>query len=104
MKTGLACGAVALSLTACAPAFSPSSAAPPAKAASSAAPADLRSATDPVCTSATKVSIVGTAKYAFSPARLTIARGGFLAITNKTGRVHALQSSPDAGIVTSVLD
>jgi hypothetical protein len=35
---------------------------------------------------------------------VTIQRGGFLAITNTSGRAHALVSTPDAGIVTSILD
>jgi plastocyanin len=62
------------------------------------------------CSKATKAKIVeksssGTADtYAFSPRRLTIQRGGFLAITNRSGRVHTLVSKPDAGIVTSILD
>ena len=63
----------------------------------------------PTCTKATKVAIVATASgagdtYSFSPSRLTIRRGGFLAISNKSGQVHALISAPDAGIVSSVLD
>jgi plastocyanin len=62
------------------------------------------------CTKATKVTIAektstGTGlRYVFRPRRLTIKRGAFLAITNKSGTVHVLASSPDAGIVTSVLD
>jgi hypothetical protein len=62
------------------------------------------------CTKATKVRIVERAstgagvRYVFRPRRLTIKRGAFLAITNKSGTVHALASTPDAGIVTSVLD
>jgi plastocyanin len=42
--------------------------------------------------------------YKFSPSRLTVQRGGFLAISNKSGEVHTLISAPDAGIVSSVLD
>lgn len=58
------------------------------------------------CTKATKVAIVETSSgaYAFSPSKLTVQRGGFLAITNKSAAVHTLTTSPDAGIVTSVLD
>lgn len=62
------------------------------------------------CTKATKVAIVEKASsgtsgaYSFSPSKLTIQRGGFLAITNKSDAVHALASTPDAGIVTSVID
>ena len=61
------------------------------------------------CTKATKVTIVQKASatgdtYSFSPSKLTIQRGAFLAVTNKSDAVHALVSSPDAGIVSSVLD
>ncbi|WP_157437633.1 hypothetical protein [Actinoplanes subtropicus] len=54
------------------------------------------------CTRAKKVVI--TSANAFNPARLTIKRGGFLAVVNRSGKVHALATTPDAGIVTSVLD
>lgn len=66
--------------------------------------------TDPDCTKADKVAIVervsrGTGdRYSFNPSKLTIQRGGFLAVTNKSDEVHALVSKPDAGIVTSILD
>jgi plastocyanin len=57
------------------------------------------------CTRATKVAIVdGSSGYAFSPAGLTIERGAFLAVTNKSNAAHPLRSTPDAGIVTSVID
>jgi plastocyanin len=61
------------------------------------------------CTKATKVKIVqktsaAGSTYAFSPRALTIERGGFLAVTNKSDEVHALISTPDAGLVDSVLD
>jgi plastocyanin len=61
------------------------------------------------CTRATKVTIVQKPSgagdtYSFSPKKLTIQRGAFLAITNKSDRVHELVSTPGAGIVTSVLD
>jgi plastocyanin len=60
------------------------------------------------CTKATKTKIVETsgpeATYAFSPRKLTIKRGAFLAITNTSDRVHALVTTPDAEIVSSVLD
>jgi plastocyanin len=62
------------------------------------------------CTQATKVKIAEKASpgagdtYSFSPSKLTIQRGGFLAITNKSDEVHALISKPNAGIVSSVLD
>ena len=60
------------------------------------------------CTKATKTKIIETsgpdATYAFSPRKLTIKRGGFLAITNTSDQVHALLTTPDAEIVSSVLD
>lgn len=62
---------------------------------------------NPDCTKATKVAIVentSTGAYGFSPNELTIRRGAFLAITNKSDKVHPLLSTPDAGIATSVLD
>jgi hypothetical protein len=65
--------------------------------------------TNPDCTKATKAKIVertsgaGTT-YSFSRRAVTIQRGGFLAITNTSDRAHALVSTPDAGIVTSILD
>ncbi|WP_412741916.1 hypothetical protein [Krasilnikovia sp. MM14-A1004] len=51
-----------------------------------------------------KASAGADPAYSFSPRRLTLRRGGFLAITNKSHEVHALVTVPDAGIVTSVLD
>jgi plastocyanin len=67
-------------------------------------------ATGADCTKAKKVAIVentsGTTahRYSFSPGTLTVQRGGFLAITNRSDKVHALITTPDAGLVTSVLD
>lgn len=64
-------------------------------------------AANPACTKATKVTITGSASgggYAFSPSKLTIQRGGFLAIINESDAVHTLATAPEAGIVTSVLD
>jgi plastocyanin len=72
-------------------------------------PADAGGSTTD-CTKADKVAIVESGsgdtghRYSFSPGSLTIQRGGFLAITNKSDEVHALVSKPDAGIVTSVID
>ena len=86
-----ATAAALLTLTACAPAASPASP-PPAQKTQIAAD----------CTKATKVTI--TSANAFNPARLTIRRGDVLSVTNKSGQVHALTATPDAGIVTSVLD
>ena len=64
--------------------------------------------TEPDCTKATKVEVLAEAgaggAYSFRPSKLTLQRGGFLAISNKSGEVHALVSTPDAGIVSSVLD
>jgi hypothetical protein len=65
-----------------------------------------RAGNDLVCTKATKVSIVQKASaggYAFSSPTLTIQRGGFLAVTNSSDQVHGLVSTPNAGIVKSVL-
>src|SRR5690242_11868429 len=81
--------------------------APDASAPDDSAPAG---SADADCTRATKVAIVektspGNApRYVFRPNRLTIQRGGFLAVTNKSDTVHTLLATPDAGIVTSVLD
>jgi plastocyanin len=62
---------------------------------------------DLTCTKATRTTIVqraaGGASYAFSPRRLSIKRGAFLAVTNTSDRAHALIATPDAGIVTSVV-
>jgi plastocyanin len=86
--------ATLLTLTACAPATATTAPPAPAKRATTSGAAD--------CTKATKVAITGA--DAFSPARLTIRRGDVLAVTNKSGKVHVLATTPDAGIVTSVLD
>jgi plastocyanin len=56
---------------------------------------------DPACTRATAVRI---GRSSFSPRRLTIQRGGFLAVTNVSTTVHTLVTRPNAGIVTSILD
>lgn len=62
-------------------------------------------ATNPKCTSATKVVITRTdGTYAFSPASLTIERGGALAVTNRSDTARTLSTSPDADMVTSVVD
>jgi plastocyanin len=97
------CVLALLSVTACAPATG--AAAPPAKAPAVAARTGSPAA-GANCTRASKVAIVekGSGGYAFRPGTLTIERGGFLAVTNKSGQVHPLSSEPDAGIVTSVLD
>jgi plastocyanin len=102
-----------LTLTSCAP---PTGDAAPQKAAAVPAP-DLHTGSanaggrpNADCTKADKVAIVESAsggtghRYSFSPGSLTIQRGGFLAITNKSDKIHALVSKPDAGIVTSILD
>jgi plastocyanin len=122
-RSGPALGAASIALlavAACAPSTGAVAAPPSAvtashgvKAAGSAARRSTGSAagdTDPNCTRATKVKIVersspaGGHTYSFSPRRLTIPRGGFLAVTNTSDEVHALVSTPDAGIVTSVID
>jgi plastocyanin len=57
------------------------------------------------CSRASKVTIVKKSTgYAFSPAALTVQRGAFLAVINKSDAAHRLLSSPDAGIVKSVID
>jgi len=61
------------------------------------------------CQSAAKVTITEKAapgrpdRYAFSPASITMQRGGLLSIQNRSDEMHALESVPDAGIVTTVL-
>ncbi|GAB1640054.1 hypothetical protein [Krasilnikovia sp. MM14-A1259] len=110
--TGCVAVAVLLALTACAPTTASGAATPRETTAtgSSGTQRDGSSESggiDPECTKATKVTIVGKAStepYAFSPRKLTVRRGGFLAVTNKSDEVHALATTPDAGIVTSVLD
>ncbi|GAA2657497.1 hypothetical protein [Paractinoplanes durhamensis] len=95
----LAVGCV-VALAGCAPAATPVGA--PRDTTTGAAPA--RSATAD-CTKATKVAIVDrNSGYAFSPAGLTIQRGAFLAVTNKSNAAHPLVTTPDAGMVTSVID
>jgi len=89
-----ATAAALLTLTACAPARTSAPPAPAVERSTNATKAD--------CTKATKVTI--TSADAFSPARLTIRRGDVLSVTNKSGTVHALATTPDAAIVTSVLD
>jgi len=110
----MACGAVVVSLAtaaACAPATGVGASQNPAAAGSSGdQQTGVTSPAAPDCTNATKVAIVEKASsgagdvYSFSPSKLTIQRGGFLAVTNKSDAVHALVSTPDAGIVTSVID
>ena len=107
------CVVALLTLAACAP---PTDEAAPqqASAAGSAGARQNGSANARVtgadCTKATKVTIVekasgnGDHRYSFSPSTLTIQRGGFLAITNKSDTIHTLDSKPNAGIVTSVVD
>lgn len=91
------CAVALLALTGCAP-NAPTASAPQK---STAQPVTAKAD----CTRATKVAIVKKSSgYAFSPAGLTIQRGAFLAVTNKSGAAHPLRSTPDAGIVTSVID
>lgn len=99
-------GAVALAavtLAGCAPDTSTVSAPPQTAVGSTPDKAANTGGAD--CTRATKVAIVETnSGYAFSPAGLTIRRGAFLAFTNKSSAARPLRSTPDAGIVTSVID
>jgi plastocyanin len=56
------------------------------------------------CTRATKATIVPkSGGDAFRPGSIKIQRGAFIAVTNKTGRVHELTAKPGAGLVTSVI-
>jgi plastocyanin len=53
------------------------------------------------CTRASKVTI--GADGSISPADLTLQRGAFIFVTNKSDQVRKLVAEPDAGLVTSVL-
>jgi plastocyanin len=53
------------------------------------------------CTKASKVTIA--ADGSISPEDLTLRRGAFIFVTNKSGAAHKLVAEPDAGLVTSVL-
>ncbi|MEU4235701.1 hypothetical protein [Actinoplanes sp. NPDC026619] len=89
-----------VALSGCAPAV-PTAAAPP-RATATARPTSEKGSAD--CTKATKVAIVDKGDgYAFSPVGLTIQRGAYLAVTNKSNAAHPLRSAPDAGMVTSVI-
>ena len=90
-----------VALAGCAPAASTIAA--PQKNAPQKKPSPVQKATSPKadCTRATKVAITANA---FSPAALTIQRGAFLAVTNKSNEVRTLRSAPDAGMVSSVID
>ena len=102
LLTVTACGEVPYTGTPSQPAGAQAQQADPASAAGSDPAAD--------CTQASKVKIVektsadGKATYAFSPAELTLQRGGFVAITNTSDQIHELLSTPDAEIVTSFID
>ena len=54
------------------------------------------------CSRATKVVIAADGS-AFSPGGVTIQRGAFLAIVNKSGTARPLRSTPDAGMVASTI-
>ena len=102
--TGCAAAAL-LTVTACAP--SAPDAAPPRTTGSKSAGATHAGGADPDCTKASKVTIVESTaahRYSFRPATLTIQRGGFLAVTNKSDETHTLVATPDAGLVTTVID
>jgi plastocyanin len=102
LHTSTVCAAaVALAaLTACAPSSSGGSQSRTGKVATVGT-----AGIDPKCTKATKVKITKTSgAYAFSPARLTIERGAALAVTNRSDTARTLSTSPEAGIVTSVVD
>jgi plastocyanin len=95
-------GCAVVALAGCAPGASTAGAAPE----TTARPAPAKPAPGKAdCTRATKVAIVAQGSgTSFRPAELTIRRGAFLAVTNKTSAVRPLRSAPDAGIVTSVID
>ncbi|MEV6343531.1 hypothetical protein [Actinoplanes sp. NPDC051851] len=107
--TCYAAAAVLVALAACAPASaggSPSTTGPAVAATGEDAGSEsgTTGATDPKCTSATKVVITRSGgTYAFSPASLTIERGAALAVTNRSGSPRRLSAGPDAGMVTSVV-
>jgi plastocyanin len=85
-----------MALAGCAPAAT----APAAPRATTAGSTGGSTTAKPDCTKAAKVTIGS----AFSPSALTLRRGAFLAVTNKSNTAHRLLSAPDAGIVTSVID
>ena len=89
-----------VAVTGCAPG-TPTAA--PVTAAPVTAPSPIARSGGADCTRATKVTI-GADGSAFTPAGLTIQRGAFLAVTNKSDTARPLRSTPDAGIVTSVVD
>ncbi|MEV4703036.1 hypothetical protein [Actinoplanes sp. NPDC049316] len=100
---------VALALSACAPTAGAPAPQRTGAAGSGRTGSAHAGATSATCTRARKVAIVkrataGGQRFAFSPDTLTIQRGSFLAVTNRSGRVHELVAEPDAGLVTSVLD
>jgi plastocyanin len=100
--SGCAAALFVAGLAGCAQTPAPVSA-PQEKAAGSAPDKPATAKAD--CTKATKVAILPKdGAYAFSPARLTIQRGAFLAVTNKSDAAHPLSSTPDAEFVTSVID
>jgi plastocyanin len=90
--------AMAMALTGCAP-----PAAPPAVAQKAPQKTTQKEQIRADCTRATKV-VISADGSAFSPAGLTIQRGAFLAITNKSAAPRPLRSTPDASIVTSTID
>ncbi|BCY07209.1 hypothetical protein [Actinoplanes sp. L3-i22] len=98
--------ALALSMVAlagCAPATAPAGSAGAQPQRTTTRPAATRKASAD-CTKATKVVIDDSGSgYAFTPAKLTIQRGAFLAVVNRSKTAHPLRSEPDAGIVTSVI-
>jgi plastocyanin len=53
------------------------------------------------CAKASKVTIGSDGSI--SPAKLSLKKGAFIFVTNRSDAVHKLVASPDAGLVTSVL-
>lgn len=106
LRLGRLCATLSLlTVAACAPATSTTATAPPTTPAGTTAATAASPTRAPVknadCTKATRVTIGSSG---FSPAKVTLQRGGFLFVTNETGDAYPLSSTPDAGIVKSVLD
>lgn len=99
---GCAVALAAMALTGCAPDAPAAPVSAPTKAAK-AAKKTAGPATGTNCGRATRVVIVADGS-AFSPSGLTIQRGAYLAVTNKSDQARPLRSAPDAGIVTSTID
>jgi plastocyanin len=123
-RLALACSALALSLAAVSacgsstPAMNTAQNAPAAGGGSAAQPQASATSQDPGmggagggdCMNTTSVSIVEKAamgqpdKYMFNPTKVNLKQGGYLTVINRSDEVHALESNPDAGIATSIVN